>query len=340
MAEKQAKTDMEKASESLERMQLFDVATLPREGELGEHFSFKEAVPPARKLLDLYKRLSLSILDDLPKNQLEQIQNQAQQDYSRLKQILEFDPAQNNAKATHDSLIQQLADAYQTAFNTLHPLISYSLHKSADFQRLEGDARAALQTIKDEAAEVTAELTNSRDQAADILAETRRVAAEQGVTQQAVYFKDSADNHEIEAEKWQWITIWTAVGLGLYSALSLFLHKIPILVPTNTYDTVQLAVSKVLLFTVISFVLYLAARNFISHKHNAIVDRHRQNALMTYRALVDAAGDTPNREVILVQAAACIFGAQGTGYTQDSTPKPPGAQSVIEFITQPLKGGD
>ena len=60
---------------------------------------------------------------------------------------------------------------------------------------------------------------------------------------------------------------------------------------------------------------------------------------MTYKALVEAAGNTPNREVILVQAAACIFSPQGTGYTHDDLPHPPGAQSVVEFLTKPLKGG-
>ncbi len=340
MAEKEENKARDDAHSSLERMQLFDVATLPRESELGIHFSFKDAVAPARRLLDLYKRLSVSVLDDLPQAQLEQLRNQAQQDYTRFEQILTFDPAQENASQKHDNFIKQIDDAYQNAFNVLHPLISYSLHKSADFQRLEGDARATFQTIKDEASEITKELTRTRDEAGAILDETRKVAAEQGVTQQAAYFKESADQHDKEADKWRDRTVWIAVGLALYSAATIFLHKIPILVPANNYDMVQLAVSKILVFTVISFVLYLSARNFLSHKHNAIVDRHRQNALMTYRALVEAAGDTPNREVILVQAAACIFGAQGTGYTHDSTPQPPGAKSVIEFMTQPLRGGD
>ena len=339
MAEEKQKLDQ--AREALERMQLFDVSTLPRENELGKHFSFKGAVDPARRLLNLYKRLPLSVLDDLPRTHLDQIHNQAQQDYSRLEQILSFDPGQENASAAHAKLIDQLGEsAYQNAFKVLHSLISYSLQKSADFQRLEGDARATFQNIKDEASEITKELTQTKEEAASILDETRKVAAEQGVSQQAVYFKESADAHETAAGDWQKYTIWTALVLAAYSAVSFTFHKISYFAPTDTYQTIQLAVSKVLVFGVISFILYLCARNFLSHKHNAIVDRHRQNALMTYRALVDAAGDTPNKEVILVQAAACIFGAQGTGYTRDSSPKPPGAQSVIEFMSQPLRGGE
>ena len=130
-----------------------------------------------------------------------------------------------------------------------------------------------------------------------------------------------------------------SVGLGAFSLASLYLHKLPWLEPSSAYDTLQIGVSKVLIFAVISYMLYLCARNFMSHKHNAIVDRHRQNALMTYKALVDAAGDTPNREVILVQAAACIFGPQGTGYTHDTIPPPPGAQSVVEFLSKPVRTG-
>jgi len=154
----------------------------------------------------------------------------------------------------------------------------------------------------------------------------------------SIYFAQSADDHETQANKWQKATIRVAIGLGIFAFLSFFFHKIPWLSPSNNYETVQFAISKVLVFAVISYMLYLCAKILISHKHNAIINSHRQNALLTYKALVEAAGDTPNREVILVQAAACIFGPQGTGYTSDSIPKPPGAQSVVEFLSRPLTG--
>jgi len=74
-----------------------------------------------------------------------------------------------------------------------------------------------------------------------------------------------------------------------------------------TYDTIQLAVSKVLVFGVLSFMLYLAARNYLSHKHNAIINRHRQQALQTYQALVDAAAGSGQSDIILTHAASGIF---------------------------------
>jgi len=100
----------------------------------------------------------------------------------------------------------------------------------------------------------------------------------------------------------------------------------------TAYETVQLAVSKILVFVVLSYMLYLCAKNFLSHKHNAIVNKHRQNALLTYKALVEAAGNTPNREVVLNHAAACIFGPQSTGYSGDSGPLLPPSTQLIELL--------
>jgi hypothetical protein len=79
-----------------------------------------------------------------------------------------------------------------------------------------------------------------------------------------------------------------SVVLTIYAFASLFLHKWDWMMPTNMYETVQLGISKALIFAVISYMLFLCARNFIAHKHNAIVNKHRQVALQTYTALADA----------------------------------------------------
>lgn len=81
--------------------------------------------------------------------------------------------------------------------------------------------------------------------------------------------------------------------------------------------------------------LVLSARNFLSHKHNAIVNRHRQNALMTHRALIEAASDHGIREAIMVQAAGCIFSPQNTGYASNaSTGESANPKSVVELLSK------
>ncbi len=339
MANDQETKPREEAKSSLERMQTFDVQTLPRRDDLGKDFNFAEAVDPANRLVELYKKLSLSALDDFPLAELNSIKSRANEDYTHFDGILKFDPKAGDATQKHGQILNKITSAYQTAFQVLNPFISYSLHKTADFGRLEGEARATIQSIRDQAEEITKGLQKDKEAADQVLEDVRKVAAEHGVTQQAIYFKDSADRHEEEAKRWQGYTIWLAIGLGVYAFLSLFFHNAAWLKASNVPEAIQITVSKTLLFGVIAYMLFLCARNMLAHRHNTIVDRHRQNALMTYKAIVEAAGDTPNREVILVQAGACIFAPQGTGYQKNSAPRPPGAQSVVEFLSKPLKGG-
>ena len=192
-----------------------------------------------------------------------------------------------------------------------------------------------MQSISDRADEVTKNLKSHEADALRVLSEIRSVAAEEGVTQQSAHFRAEADKHESEAEVWRKRTTKLAIGLGIYAAVSVLLHKIPYLVPSSTYETVQLAISKVLIFSVIAYMLFLSARNFLSHKHNAIVNRHRQNALMTHRALIEAAGDHGIREAIMVQAAGCIFAPQTTGYAGSvSGSESLGPKSVVELLSK------
>lgn len=336
-AENQA---LESAKGSLVRMQEFDVQTLPRETELGKSFSFRPAVEPASRLVELFKRLSPEALNDFGMNQLEQLQQQADASFNLLNSVLQFDATQGGAHDIRQGLIQNIANSYQDTFDVLHPFIGYSLYKSADFQRLDREARATLQKIKDDANEITENMDQHKLEAEKALEAIRTVAAEEGVTQQAIYFKAEAEKNETDAETWRNRTINMAWLLGGYAVLSIFIHNIPGLTPTNIFETVQLAVSKVLIFAVISFVLYLSARNFLSNKHNAVVNKHRQNALMTYKALVEAAGEKQQAsEAVLVHAAACIYAPQATGYAAGVGSDTQGAKSVIELLSRPIATG-
>jgi hypothetical protein len=78
--------------------------------------------------------------------------------------------------------------------------------------------------------------------------------------------------------------------------------------------------------------LILFARNFLSHEHNAIVNKHRQNALMTFTALVDAAKEDDHSDIVLLHAAQCIFSPQETGYAKQDGSKGVPPFSPIEIL--------
>lgn len=248
----------EGAMASLKRIQKFDVKQLPRVDDLGKSFNFTDVVEPAQNIVDLFNRLSLSALEDFPDPNLNTIKQQADSIYNIFESILEFNADQQDPGAARSGLISQVTNAYPGVFANLHPFISYSLHRSADFQRLDSDARAILQSIKDEAGSISEGLSQYEADAKNALEEIRRVAAEEGVTKQAVHFSKEYEHHTDEASKWQDRVKWWSIGLAVYAFLSLFLHKLPWLSPENTYDAVQLSISKFLFFSVIAYMLFLS----------------------------------------------------------------------------------
>lgn len=326
----------EEAKDSLGRIQNFDVTGLPRESDLGSRLNFNDVVDSAQQIIDLYKRLSITALQDFPDNVLTLIRDSANNHYKLFSQILDFDPGQQDPSSVRANLIKQVSAAYQPAFQALHPYISYSLHRSADFQRLDSDARATLQAIEDKANKISDNLSQHEKDAKAALDEIRRVAAEEGVTKQAAHFNAEFEHHKLEADRWQTYSVRLAVALGLFAVVSLFLHKVPFLRPENTYDAIQLSLSKVLVFSVMAYMLFLSARNFLNHKHNAIVNKHRQNALMTHTALVEASGDAGVRDAVLLQAANCIFSPQSTGYAHGGESDVSKQKSMIEILSRPV----
>ena len=328
------------ARESLLRMQEFKVETLPQTERLGNALHFADAPLPAERIIKLYRLISVNILDELPASFLEQIKRRANEDFSRLNSILSFEPNRNNPGSMRDQLLAELSANYQPAFDALQGLISYSASRSTDFKGLESTARAAAQAMQDQATTLMKDLRSTQESAASVLAEIRKVAAEQGVSQQAIHFANEATSHDVQANFWLNRTAWAAGTLLFWAIVSLVLHKCPFLSPGSTYESVHLAMSKVLIFGVMSFATYLCARNFLSHKHNSIVNKHRQNALATYRAIVEASNGQANSDIILSQAAACIFSPQSTGYTTGKPVDGATAKSVVEFLGKPFSAGE
>jgi hypothetical protein len=161
------------------------------------------------------------------------------------------------------------------------------------------------------------DLESQKLQASEILEQIRKTAGEQGVSQEAHHFDFESIEHKKSAENWLvWLSVFST-SLIVCGVLSLFLHKIPFLKPEDWYDTIQLITSKVIIFGVLSYVVVLCGKSFQAHKHNQTLNRHRRNALQTYKSIVDATTGTEAHDTILQQAAKCIFEHQDTGFMKN-----------------------
>ncbi|MCD4831357.1 MAG: hypothetical protein K8R02_06060 [Anaerohalosphaeraceae bacterium] len=325
---------IENARALLSEIQDFDIAKLPRTEDLGKELNFKAAVDPAEKIILLYKKLPIDVLDSLSGNMVDQIASIAKTNLDTLKRIMKVSAQQ--AVSERASLIQKLVSSYDNTFNNLHPAISYSVHKSTDFARLEAEAQEAVKNIEEKSKAISGTMDTNAAEAKKILADIKKVAEEQGVSQQAIYFKNEADGHSKASYAWLVITAMLAVGLIIVSILFLewnIGHKDN----NDYYAIVQLTVSKILIFGTLSSMLAMAAKNYFANRHNVIINRHRENALKTYTALVDAAGEDANGDIVLTKAADSIFMSQTTGFDKSDS-RDGKALSMLNIAPAAIRG--
>jgi hypothetical protein len=329
---------LEQTRASLERIQRFDASTLARIEELGRQLSFEDAVEPAQRVIDLFKRVPESILSSLVDSQLNTIKGRADAEYNRFSEVMAFSASQNNAAQARSNLIQQIKGAYDTSFPELWQFIAFGIANNTDSASLESRARAVLQDIEDRATALTDELATKESKAEDVLKHIQAVAAEQGVSQQAEFFKRRADDHEKQATWWRNATGVSIAVTILFAVFSALAFKFSWLRADNQFDALEFVTGKILVFITLAGLIALCAKNFLAHQHNVVLNRHRQTALQTYRVLVDAGTTSGSQDIILAYASSCIFGSQDTGFAKE------GAEggmnkSVLELMTKSTAAG-
>ncbi|MFD1344342.1 hypothetical protein [Litorisediminicola beolgyonensis] len=208
------------ARESLSRVQAFEPEKITREKELGS-YAFASAVEPARKLVSLFQRVPLEALSEFPDQTLRQIQSAADGAFALLEEARAFDPDEGSIRDRQSAMPDKLSAAYTTHFATLQPHISYSVARTIDFAKIEAEGRAAIQAAKDLKDRLGAEMLESKAQAEQLLADVKKLAKEQGVTQQAIYFQEEAKLNDELAKKWLFASV-AAVVVTLGYTISLF----------------------------------------------------------------------------------------------------------------------
>ena len=89
------------------------------------------------------------------------------------------------------------------------------------------------------------------------------------------------------------------------------------------------------MISTLSFGVLWRARNYRAERHNETLNKHRANALMTFRAFVEGTADDRVKDAILLQAAQAAFAGRPTGF--DSPEKDsPTINPVVEILGKSL----
>jgi hypothetical protein len=318
---------LEQLINSVQTIVSIDPNSLARTETLGQALDFTPAIPIVQRTLDLFKSIPPEALIDLPEPVRQIIKSEAENTKLTIAAMQTFNPAtSNNASAERNDLIATANARYNQAFASLAPAAGFFSGRRTDLSRFEHQAAQAVANAESQVLGFLSELKQTRDDARSALAEVRSVAAESGVATQAPHFGDEATRHETAAADWQKYTVRVAIGLGVFAAATIVWAIL--WTPDNNAQAVQIGLGKLLVFTTIATMLLLCSKTLMAHRHNAVVNKHRQNALLTFKVLADAGLSEHARDIVLTHASSCIYSPQDSGFGKSAGP----SQSVVEVL--------
>ncbi len=168
-----------------------------------------------------------------------------------------------------------------------------------------------------------------------ILENTKSASLKVGVSSHGAIFKEEAIYHEAEAKNWMGRIIWMLVVTGLM-AIGLFFLMFNKDFQDAKINPWQYAISKIIILSIFFIGLSICTKNYKAHKHNAILNKHRQNALSTFETFVKAGSDEQTKNAVLMQTTQSIFASQNTGY--NSVENDSDVSSKIVEIVKSSKG--
>lgn len=322
----------------LDALNAINPESLVRADVLGKDLSFEAGLPVFHRTLGLFRDLSECDLEGLPHETLTQLHSVANQVLSYFQQIQSFSVQQHpqNPVGARDALIQQLRDQWHSYYTTVTPHIAYAKERGTDFDSLEREARGTLALQKQLAGELRVEKDKILAEMQGALERVRQAAAEAGVAQHAIHFKDEAEFHKKQSHQWLGTTVIFAAATIAYALWSLG-PQLNDLTATTIPRAIQLIVPRLVVIFVLTFGFVWSARSYSASRHNFVVNRHRQNALSSFETFVKGAGDQQTKDAVLLQATQSIFTQQDSGFLRGETAAQPTSQ-IVEVV-RGLGGG-
>jgi hypothetical protein len=300
---------------------------LCRTAQLGDPGGFATQRKAFERTRDLARHFLALDLTDLPNGFVRKAVTYS----GRLLESLKAVMAYTGAEPQKAAIVEAFENEEGTFYSHFSQALGISLVRGSGIQEII--ARLQAESKKHE------ELLGNLETEKVAIAELAGTVA---VANYAKFFHDEARAHTV-ASRW-WLGATAAIGAGMASfALYLLVTGTEMIsaavasarVPEiSTGTLVHQTLAKALLFSVLYFALVSCVRVYRAHRHNVVVNRHRENALSSFRAFVIAAGDDlQTRNAVLLQATQTIFQPQSTGFaTGETEPSPTQFIEVVKTI--------
>jgi len=167
-----------------------------------------------------------------------------------------------------------------------------------------------------------------------ILATAKQLSTNQLTKKQSKFFQDEADKHSIQSNQWKIYSIGLLVLTCTLAVAGIAMAFCPSLHPKDTYQLIQIVTGKVILIAISIYALGVCIKNYQAHKHNEILNSHRENALSAASALIDLIEEPNQKDAVLLQVANVVFSIQDTGYTKPTSSEVDVMKSVVDLLAK------
>ena len=321
--------NIEAAKTLLEELAEIKATSLARTDELSRDINFSEAVPSFEEMLDITKQLNQRSIGRLALIQINQIIESCTSLNNLITKVKDFTLNQNTPADVCQEIIQEVKNAYDGIMEPLTVPLAFTATLATDYAKIEREAKGYHATMGEEADAFKKLLESYKLDAENALQAVKDQAAEAGVATNAQIFLTDSGNHAGVAKKWLIATIVTSIitlAVAVMFVVIGFEYK-----PETVAVAIQYVLSKLILISTLFFAIIWCSKNYRSSKHNETLNKHRANALMTFRAFVEGSSEQPIKEAILLQAAQAAFVNRPTGYeTQEKDSQT--INPVVEII--------
>ena len=315
-------------------------------------FGFANSASEVGCLVNAFQRLSPKLLSTFSVSDLNNIAEYAKKAQAVLKPIVNMNKHRGGAYYGERTTAEEI----KVMCETLLPIVQDYVERSV-FARGQ---RKEMEDLQSEMQDTVAQLKETSKRGAATLAETTRkvesvvqeaekkfhqeaqsqleLLAQTSVKKQSSFFYLEAEGHKTAARWWCGAAVIAACVFLIYAFYGGNWNTVDFSeiddmdwTPKSTYLIVRAAITRALIFAVLGYALFFCAKNYTAHRHNAVVNRHRQNALSTYRTLMRANKEPGNADVILTQAARFIYTPQDSGYAHGGGTEG-GNVSVLETV--------
>lgn len=281
-----------------------DADTLLNSQKFGQ--TFLGALENFEKIQALLERLIISQVEEVTRQWGTNFINHIQQVKESIVRINDptIDPTKAGAIA-QDCQIQFLSIMQQMS----QELAPYQLLISPPPTQAKS---ADLIHITEEAHKALSEIEKIREQAMQAVEGITSQAALTGVAAEARHFDNQSAKHEESAGKW----LKCSIGLG-FALLALvvwfyFCDKPPV---SNTFAWNHF-IPRFSLLGVLIFLEIILIGIYRAERHNAIVNKHRANALNTFETMTAATLSQDVKDAVTLTAAGAIYAPQETGFSK------------------------